>query len=90
MITGDEVKEHKPSPEGIELFLKKFNLPKDKVLMIGDAPSDIKAARAAGVEIASVLWDSYSKEEVLKLKSNYFFHSVSELYEFIYKEHLII
>ncbi len=85
MITGDEVKEHKPSPEGIELFLKKFNLPKDKVLMIGDAPSDIKAARAAGVEIASVLWDSYSKEEVLKLKSNYFFHSVPELSEFIYK-----
>ena len=83
MISGDEVKEHKPSPEGIELFLDKFNLKKEKVLMIGDAPSDIKAAKAAGVEIASVLWDSYSKEQVLKLKSDYFFHSVSELSEFI-------
>lgn len=83
MITGDEVKEHKPSPEGIELFIDKFNLSKEKVLMIGDAPSDIKAAKAAGVDIASVLWDSYSKEKVLKLKSDYFFHSVSELSEFI-------
>jgi HAD superfamily hydrolase (TIGR01549 family) len=83
MITGDEVKEHKPSPEGIELFLNKFNLPKNKVLMIGDAPSDIKAAKAAGVEVASVLWDSYSKNEVMKLKSDYFFHSVEELSEFI-------
>ncbi len=83
MITGDEVKEHKPSPEGIELFINKFNLPKEKVLMIGDAPSDIKAARAAGVEIASVLWDSYSKEQVIKLNSDYFFHSVSELTAFI-------
>jgi pyrophosphatase PpaX len=83
MISGDEVKEHKPSPEGIELFIEKFNLYKEKVLMIGDAPSDIKAARAAGVEIASVLWDSYSKEQVLKLNSDYLFHSVSELSEFI-------
>jgi len=83
IISGDEVKEHKPSPEGIELFTDKFNLRKDKVLMIGDAPSDIKAARSAGVEIASVLWDSYSKERVIKLKSDYFFHSVSELSEFI-------
>ena len=83
MISGDEVKEHKPSPEGIELFINKFKIPKDKVLMIGDAPSDIKAARAAGVKVASVLWDSYSKEQVLKLNSDYIFHSVSELSEFI-------
>ncbi|MEJ2613974.1 MAG: HAD-IA family hydrolase [Ignavibacteriaceae bacterium] len=83
IISGDEVKEHKPSPEGIELFIDKFKLQKEKVLMIGDAPTDIKAARAAGVEIASVLWDSYSKEQVLKLKSDYFFHSVTELSEFI-------
>jgi len=85
MISGDEVKEHKPSPEGIELFMNKFNLPNDKVLMIGDAPTDIKAAKAAGVEVASVLWDSYSREKVLKLKSDYFFHSVSELSEFIHQ-----
>lgn len=83
IISGDEVKEHKPSPEGIELFINKFNLQKEKVLMIGDAPTDVKAAGAAGVEIASVLWDSYSKEQVLKLKSDYFFHSVQELTEFI-------
>jgi HAD superfamily hydrolase (TIGR01549 family) len=85
MISGDEVKEHKPSPEGIELFINKFKIPKEKVLMIGDAPSDIKAARAAGVEVASVLWDSYSKEQVLKLNSDYIFNSVSELSEFIRK-----
>ncbi len=85
IISGDEVKEHKPSPEGIELFLKKFNLPKGKILMVGDAPSDIKAAHAAGVKVASVLWDSYSKKQVMKLNSDYFFHSVPELSEFIYK-----
>jgi pyrophosphatase PpaX len=85
IITGDEVKEHKPSPEGITLFLDKFNLPKDKVLMVGDSPADIKASRSAGVKIASVIWDSYSKEAVLKLNPDYLFSSVADLKEFMLK-----
>jgi len=52
--------------------------------MVGDAPSDIKAAKAAGVSIASVIWDSYSEEEVKKLNSNNLFHSVDELRSFIF------
>jgi pyrophosphatase PpaX len=83
IITGDEVKEHKPSPEGITMFLEKFHLPKDKVLMVGDAPADIRASRTAGVKIASVIWDSYSKDEVLKLNPDYLFNSVAELKEFL-------
>jgi HAD superfamily hydrolase (TIGR01549 family) len=83
IITGDEVKEHKPSPEGITLFQEKFNLPKENILMVGDAPADINAARAAGVKVASVIWDSYSKDKVLKLSPDFLFSSVSELKEFL-------
>lgn len=79
IITGDDVKEHKPSPEGILKFVNKYNLNPEKVLMIGDSPSDIKAARDAGVKVASVLWDSYSKDKVLEMKSDYVFRTVSEL-----------
>jgi len=83
IITGDDVKEHKPSPEGILKFLDKFNLPPQRILMIGDSPSDIKAAHGAEVKIASVLWDSYSKEKVIELKSDYVFHTVDELRDFL-------
>ncbi|NWF88564.1 MAG: HAD family hydrolase [Ignavibacteriaceae bacterium] len=83
IITGDDVKIHKPSAEGIDIFINKFNLDKDEVLMIGDSPADVKAAKAAGVKIASVLWDSYAKEKVLQLKSDFHFHSVEELRIFI-------
>ncbi|QQS37505.1 MAG: HAD family hydrolase [Ignavibacteriales bacterium] len=85
IVTGDDVAEHKPSPEGINKFVVEYNLNPDDVLMIGDAVSDIKAARAAGVSIASVLWDSYSKSEVIKHKSDYVFHSVDELKEMLEK-----
>ena len=83
IITGDDVKVHKPSAEGINIFLDQFSLSKDEVLMIGDSPADVKAAHAAGVKVASVLWDSYSKEKVLTLKSDFVFHSVEELKKFL-------
>ncbi len=85
IITGDDVVEHKPSAEGINKFLEKFNIKKERVLMIGDSASDVKAARSAGVQIASVVWDSYVKEEVLHLGSDYIFREVNELHEFLEK-----
>jgi len=84
IVSGDDVEDHKPSPEGIIKFLKKYKLNPSEVLMIGDAPSDIIAAKQAGVEIASVLWDSYAEEKVRELNGNNIFHSVDELRSFIF------
>lgn len=86
IVSGDDVENHKPSPEGIYNFLKMFNLNPKDVLMIGDAPSDIVAANEAGVEIASVVWDSYSETEVRKLNSKNIFHTVEELRNYIFKK----
>jgi HAD superfamily hydrolase (TIGR01509 family) len=83
IITGDDVKKHKPDPDGINIFVEKFNLEREKVLLVGDAPADIIAAHAAGIKIASVVWDSYAKEKVLELNSNYVFYTVDELKKFI-------
>ena len=85
IVTGDDVQNHKPSPEGIIKFLKKFNINPNDVLMIGDAPSDVKASKEAGVHIASVVWDSYSEIEVRKLNSGNTFHTVEELRNYIFK-----
>ena len=85
IVSGDDVANHKPSPEGIVMFLQQYNLNPKDVLMIGDAPSDIIAARECGVEIASVVWDSYAEDEVRKLNSKNIFHSVAELRKFIFK-----
>ena len=83
IVTGDDIEGHKPSPEGIDLFVHKFNLNRNKVLMIGDAPADINAARNAGVKIASVVWDSYAKEKILEMNSDYVFETVPELMKFL-------
>lgn len=85
IVSGDDVENHKPSPEGINKFLQIFDLNPKDVLMIGDAPSDIIAANESGVEIASVVWDSYAEEEVRKLNPKNIFHSVAELRDYIFK-----
>ncbi|MFA3783034.1 HAD family hydrolase [Melioribacteraceae bacterium 4301-Me] len=85
IITSDDVKEHKPSPEGINKFIDHFNLQRSRVLMIGDSPADILASKKAGIKIASVVWDSYAKDEVLSMDSDYIFYTVDELKEFVKK-----
>ncbi|MFA7228881.1 MAG: HAD-IA family hydrolase [Melioribacteraceae bacterium] len=83
IVTGDDIADHKPSPEGIDVFVEKFNLDRKRVLMIGDAPADILAARSAGVKIASVVWDSYAREKVLGMKSDFVFETVDDLLAFL-------
>ncbi len=78
-ITGDDVDQFKPSGNGIRKILERFALHPSHVLMVGDAVADFKAARESGVDIASVVWDSYAKEEVLRLPSEVHFHNVDEL-----------
>ena len=53
--------------------------------MVGDAVGDIVAARDAGVAIASVLWDSYGKSDVLKMDSDFLFDTVPHFREWIAK-----
>jgi HAD superfamily hydrolase (TIGR01549 family) len=83
IVTGDDVENHKPSPEGILKFVNHFGLKPERVLMIGDSVSDVIASKEARIKIASVLWDSYGSEEVKTLNSDYYFHSVEELREFL-------
>jgi HAD superfamily hydrolase (TIGR01549 family) len=85
IVTGDDVANHKPASDGIDLFIEKFKLDPKEVLMIGDAPTDIIAAKQAGVKSASVLWDSYDKARCIELKGDYYFESVDELFKFIHE-----
>lgn len=83
IVTGDDIPGQKPSPDGVDRFLLEFKLDKEKVIMVGDAPADIKAARNAGIKAASVVWDSYAKEKVMEMNSDFVFHTVDELSKFL-------
>jgi phosphoglycolate phosphatase-like HAD superfamily hydrolase len=83
VVTGNDVVNHKPSAEGINKILRHFGLKADEALMVGDSPGDAIASREAGVPIAAVLWDSYTKEKVLALHTDHVFHNVAEFSEWL-------
>ena len=47
--TASEVSESKPAPDIIEAGLEKLQMSKDEVLLLGDTPYDLQAAKKAGV-----------------------------------------
>ena len=50
VISADDVKVHKPDPEGILFALDHFGLPPEEAVMIGDSDKDLGAAQNAGVD----------------------------------------
>ena len=86
VVTGSDVVNHKPSAEGIHKIVKHFGLSPGEVLMVGDSVGDVKASHEAGVKVAAVLWDSYSREKVLQMKTDYVFHDVAEFSEWLRRQ----
>jgi pyrophosphatase PpaX len=86
VVTGNDVVNRKPSSEGLLKIMEHFALQPNEVLMVGDAVSDVKAAHEAGVKIAAVVWDSYAKDMVMQMKSDFVFHDVEEFHNWLKKE----
>ncbi|OGU32317.1 MAG: hypothetical protein A2X67_01795 [Ignavibacteria bacterium GWA2_55_11] len=78
VVTGNDVMLHKPSGEGIRSIMHDLGVTQEGTFMVGDAVADILAAREAGIRIASVLWDSYGRERVLREQRDLTFESVEE------------
>lgn len=83
VVSGDDVNNHKPAPDGLLKILDHFGINNDEALMIGDSPHDVQASHDANIKIASVVWDSYAKDEVISMKPDYIFNSVSDFKLFI-------
>lgn len=52
--SASEADRSKPDPDIVQAALNKIGLPSDQVLMIGDTPYDIEAAKQAGVGVVAV------------------------------------
>ena len=55
IVGGEDVKEPKPSPEGVLLAIKELGCNKEEVLYIGDSIVDAETAQSAQVDFAGVL-----------------------------------
>jgi HAD superfamily hydrolase (TIGR01509 family) len=61
---SDDADESKPSPDIVEAALAKTNEDPSRVVMIGDTPYDVEAARRAGVRVIAVECGGWTAAEL--------------------------
>lgn len=56
VIGGDQVGKPKPAPDGVLLAAHRLAVAPDQLVLVGDSPLDLRAAKAAGSHSASAAW----------------------------------
>ena len=79
VIGGEDVKELKPSSEGIQLILKGTGAKKKETLIIGDMPDDILAGKSAGIKTGAVKWGLGDWDELMAYLPDYSFEEYEHL-----------
>ena len=76
VIGSDKVNHYKPSPDGINYILNKYQLENEETIYIGDAIFDMQMANSAKVASCAVTWGT---EELKSENPTYIIHEVTEL-----------
>ena len=79
IVGGEDVKEPKPSPEGVLLAIKELGCNKEEVLYIGDSIVDAETAQSAQVDFAGVLHGATTRVELSAYPHVEIMKSLSEL-----------
>lgn len=79
VLTRDDTEIMKPRPEGLEMAVSRFGLPKESVYYVGDSAFDIHAAKAAGIRVISVATGNYTVERLRAEGADYTISGLSEL-----------
>lgn len=64
VITSDDTSKHKPDPEPILAAIDKMGADPETSVYVGDTINDLKAAKAAGIKFAGVLYGSANPDAI--------------------------
>ncbi len=80
VVQGDEVKQHKPHPEGLLKALKVLGTKPEKAAMLGDAAVDVEAGKAGGVAITVGITHGFgTQEELTAAAPDYIVHDLQSI-----------
>lgn len=82
-LSRDDVAALKPSPDGLIKAVALMGLPKEEVIYVGDSVIDVRAARGAGIRVASVTTGRYTRERLQDEGTDYIMGSLAELLDLV-------
>lgn len=83
LISGEDVHNPKPDPEGVKKALAEFRVPPSALLMVGDTPADIEAGKAAGTKTAAALWGAFNRDATRQAGATWVLEKVPDLQQII-------
>jgi len=63
-VSSSDAEASKPAPDTVRVALERLHCPPDKVLMIGDTPFDLEAAKKAGVGVIALRCGGWGDEDL--------------------------
>lgn len=79
VLGGEDVREHKPHPEGLRLALERLRIEAGHAWYVGDHPVDAQAAAGAGVTFVAMLTGVATREDFLDLTVHHYLESMQAL-----------
>lgn len=73
----------KPDPAMLKYISKKIGSHPEEIMMVGDSPVDISAAKSFGCKSCAVAWGFNTFEMLTSCKPDYFIHSPMDLKEIL-------
>lgn len=87
IITGEDVKKHKPDPEVINKAIKKLGGDKKEYVIIGDSDKDVFAAKNTGIDSILYYPDEhelyYDLDILMESQPTFLAHNFRQMYKFL-------
>ncbi|MFD8725111.1 HAD-IA family hydrolase [Streptomyces sp. NPDC059629] len=79
VIGSDEVPRPKPAPDIVLRALELLDVPADRAVMVGDAPTDLASAHGAEVTAVAALWGCHDGAELIAAGPDVVLHRPADL-----------
>jgi len=83
VVTGYEVKEHKPAPDIVLEAAKRLRVDPKQCVVVGDSPIDVQAGKEAGSFTIAVLSKTYNRRLLESAKPNAIIEELEEILKFL-------
>lgn len=83
MYGVEDVVNHKPAPDMVNLILKDFGIAPEDALVVGDATYDLLMGHGAGCKVCGVTWGNQGREMLSGVDPEYIIDNISELLEIV-------
>jgi phosphoglycolate phosphatase len=84
ILGGDSALEKKPHPALLNDVLHRFDVPRDRAIIVGDGDTDMEAGKRAGIITCGVTYGLGDRDKLLAAQPDFIIDNLRELLNYFY------